>query len=143
MSAYMCDEKMFEMIGAFVDYHTFAKRPEDRGLWFYKKNQDYAKTRISGQRVADILIRENRRSINFRYNERETVPKVRVVNIAPSDLPSPASLGKYLRELGYQSCERPDFKSSDAFKVIGLLNELALEVQGKIENAPGFPGGWE
>jgi hypothetical protein len=132
---------MIEAIGRFVDDTTMVNNPGDRGLWFYKKKQDYSKTRINGQRVAEILMRENVRSVNYRYSETKRVPKVKVTDKSYS--PTPAEVGRYIRELRYQSCERKDFDRSDARKVMDLINELALERLARETGAKGWTGGWE
>lgn len=67
------------------------------------------------QEVADELKKQNIRSVNYRYNER--------TKITPCDLSEGVAVHakdivRLAHSLDYQSCERPDWKKSKAYRYI-------------------------
>ena len=83
------------------------------------------------QRQANMLMRENVRSVNYRYNERSRIPRVTfrpedvalaTVNYKPADFVALANC------VDYQSCERPDYDVSPAKALLDELRVVAYEV---------------
>lgn len=121
MSAYIMDTDRIEQIGRFVDLH----KSDPRGIFVYREGRDYTENYMSGQRVAEVLMRENVRSVNYRYKERTKVPKIAV----PADGDPPVELiAELLHTWDYQSCERKDFGRSEARAVYVRLLELTMDV---------------
>lgn len=132
MSAYMLQDQTFRGIGAFVTLHTKASRPGyDNGVWHrvIRKGRCVKASHIEAQEVINILAAENRRSVNFRYNERLHIPKIMAGGEA--DAPCVAVFRRMLDCYEYQACERPGFYASEAFYLLGELRALALEVATK------------
>jgi hypothetical protein len=127
VSAYICENELFEKIGYFVDVYT--KRPkfsDEPGLWLHRKGDSPSGNRMSGQRVAEILMRENVRSVNYRYEERSRSPKLKVPK--QGKVPTPGEICRLCARLEYQSNERRGYFKSDGFRVLNLVRELALQV---------------
>lgn len=67
------------------------------------------------QRIANVLMRENIRSVNWRYGERT---KIRKVIFGENYVHAhPHQLIQWLRCLDYQSCERDDYEKSEAYRL--------------------------
>lgn len=74
------------------------------------------------QEYADEIKRQNIRSVNHRYNKRTKITPCdlsRAVVIPAKDVVSLA------HSLNYQSCERPDWKRTKAYRV---LREIVFDV---------------
>ena len=69
-----------------------------------------------------ILWNENYKSVNYRYNENEKTPKY---SHRPKSLKLMESV-KAIDCLNYQSCERPDYESSEANKILSTLKDVLL-----------------
>lgn len=124
MSAYIMEPRDIEAIGLFVD-----RKAREGKLFCYRKlgkpRANYEDNYLTGQRVAEILMRENVRSVNFRYSERNRSPKLNIDDAGEPDATEVASL---LSTWCYQACERKDFYRSEAYEVYVALLELALKV---------------
>lgn len=69
--------------------------------------------------MAKTLYRENVRSVNYRYGEKnKTTLIVDLTKYQRIDL---IQAIKYLDCLDYQSCERPDYKKSKAYHLINMI----------------------
>lgn len=77
------------------------------------------------QEVADMLKRDNVRSVNYRYGLRSRVGKCDLTQAAP-DMQKPEIVAALCECLSYQSCERPDY--------VGLLLN---QIQTAALNASG------
>lgn len=71
--------------------------------------------------LGQVLWTENRRSVNFRYGERKRHPSY-VLETSEAPLNATAVL-KALDSWTYQSCERPDFRDSQAYRYAENLRE--------------------
>ena len=66
-----------------------------------------------------VLLAENRRSVNYRYEEDEIeAPYAFTRNPGPLD---PVKMLKVLACYEYQSCEHPEWKSSEAYRFCKVL----------------------
>ena len=81
------------------------------------------------QEIGQKLVDENYRSVNYRYNE-DTQPET-FKNI-PQRRFSPVELIKACDCYNYQSCETPDWKETEAYAIMQMLRERA------IDNLPGY-----
>jgi len=70
------------------------------------------------EELGDVLWKENFRSVNFRYQERNKIPKY---TYNPGKDLSYVEFIKLLKCLDYQSCERKDYEKSKAFMYIRVL----------------------
>ena len=82
---------------------------------------------INGNRqaVGQILLAENYRSVNYRYDEREQTPTFQPV--CPSRQYSPIEIIKACDCYGYQACKAPDWKDTEAYAVMQALRNRAIQ----------------
>lgn len=84
--------------------------------------------------LGQILWRENHRSVNSRYKEREKTPEYK---FETTDLCiTAAGFMKLLHCLDYQSCEHKSYDRSKAHKYI---RELAFRVANQVEGYDDVP----
>ena len=80
------------------------------------------------QAVAQILLDENVKSVNYRYSESET-PQIDYDRGAP--ILSAIQAIKAAQCLRYQSCEHSDFEESIAFKLIeAIISDAIPRLEG-------------
>ena len=98
MSAFICNDRQFiEVINGFFTHS--------------QRNPGYAKL----VEWANILKRENVRSVNYRYKERT---RFQPVAFEPTHSEYSAwQTIQWLRSIDYQSCERPDYEKSEAYRL--------------------------
>jgi hypothetical protein len=77
-----------------------------------------------GTGMGKALLRENVRSVNWRYLERGRAP--RFVYAPAGDVPSDIAAVKLADCLDYQSCEHPGWVKSKAYRLLVNLRESAL-----------------
>ena len=81
------------------------------------------------QEHANLLKRENIRSVNYRYGERTKITPVKF-EVDPEVVATTftaADLSQLARCLDYQSCERPDWETRLAYHMINEMRVIALE----------------
>ncbi len=83
------------------------------------------------QGVAETLLAENYRSVNYRYNENGDPP---AINYSPFQAytTDPVHIIKACDCYGYQACESPDYEESRAYALIKGIREYA------IHHIPGY-----
>lgn len=81
---------------------------------------------IDGADTATTLLRENIRSVNYRYDEHGRTRKFTAAEIDRAPVLSADALLKQVHCLRYQSCERPDFNSSRACKLLQSIEAHAI-----------------
>ena len=81
------------------------------------------------QEHANLLMRENIRSVNYRYMQRGKFTKVEfeVDPAVVGECFTAADLDQLARCLQYQSCERPDWERSKAYALLNEMRVIALE----------------
>lgn len=85
-----------------------------------------------------MLWRENRRSVNYRYQERGRTPQYRFTG---TEMPlHPVVILKLLHCFEYQSCERPDWEKSQAYRWVARL-EATLQADERVDMTP-LPDRW-
>lgn len=98
----------------------------------FKESYPYSLPMV--QDTAKILRRENVKSVNYRYNEKSKVDKF--TGVLPDTDISMLSLYKQIECWDYQSCERPTFQKSNAYK---MMMELKSTVSWLIiEKSPSL-----
>lgn len=92
---------------------------------------------VMHQQEANILMKENVRSVNHRYNDmQEFVGNVQLDRFAK---PLPViNVLKLIDNLQYQSCECDDFHKSQAFK---LINEYRYSLINRLDGYSDAPWG--
>lgn len=81
--------------------------------------------------IGQILLNENYRSVNYRYKEKEEVPKFQFKHILSRTF-SAAQILKACDCFDYQACETEDYRETLAAKIIDGVRALA------IRNVPGY-----
>lgn len=133
MSAFMVSHRH---IDALVDY----AQAWDGLSWYDRSNEEeygpvYVRLRtgdIEGmERIGNVLLAENRASVNYRYSEDELEPSDCYTHHWHGGLSAVGCL-KALSCLEYQSCEHPDWPTSEAHAFVVALRGKA------IANLPGY-----
>ena len=108
MSAFIVSKKTIDALVTFlfkrIDLNNL---PEDKGL-----NQ-----------IGQILINENYRSVNYRYDDNELPFKYKFNQCLVSDIQILCLCNCY----NYQSCETDYYKKTKAAKLINIIREVASE----------------
>lgn len=87
-------------------------------------------TRETAGTVGALLMAENRRSVDFRYDESELEQPYVYKELQGT--PDPVLILKAISCFEYQSCETPDWPKSEAFAFCRALEQRA------ISNLPGY-----
>lgn len=120
MSAYiMRDDEINTIVSYFIsDVHGY-------GAWV-RVGDDYDHlTDDNAAQVAKILMDENTRSVNHRYNDSSSNPYEFKKDRKAKSLPVGNIIGA-LDCLEYQSCETDDWKQSNAWEIITNLRKYLL-----------------
>jgi hypothetical protein len=106
MSAFICN-----------DYHisVLANYAWENGLPYYWNGQ-YRKC-DNPERIGAILKKENVRSVNYRYSERQSTKFEYDASVVGKEI-SRAQILQAAFCLNYQSCERDDWPKSEAHAII-------------------------
>jgi len=81
------------------------------------------------------LWRENVRSLNYCYGERQRAPRYQHDSTAVRPLVrNPCWVYKQVRCYAYQACERPDFERSRAARVVEELTAALCQTSGQAES---------
>lgn len=125
MSAYVVSDETIDTIVSFVmrNPNALLNTP-----YFYH----------SGMRLGETLARENRRSVIYRYLHnaaivKETKAIPRYVFNEPAIMPHVSQVIAALTELDYQSCECPDYESTDAAKIWRAIARYAVNFSNELE----------
>jgi len=87
----------------------------------------------SAEAVGAMLAAQNRRSVNFRYDEEEIQP---VYQHGPSRSYSPVELLKIIKCYEYQSCETPDWETTEAQNFCAALKDQLIHLLPGWDDAP-------
>lgn len=93
---------------------------------------------LTDNELGQVLLSENVRSVNCRYNETDVTPayEYRAVNFDSID---PVTVLKSVQCVNYQSCETDDWQTTPAYQVLKAIES------GAIANLSGYrsaPWGW-
>jgi hypothetical protein len=126
MSAYIVDNNS---INYLVNY---LEQEHDKYLAYFRYVDENIKT---NQDVGQIILDENVRSVNTRYNEesKETF-KYSFENYGFFD---PRQVISVCKCIEYQSCETSDWEQSKAYRLITRIKDYAI---GEIEGMSSFVG---
>lgn len=112
MSAFVCTDKHIATLVIGINLLRYRPLPQE-----------------TLQEHANLLMRENIRSVNYRYNERTKFAPVKfeVDPAVVAAMYTAADLNQLARCLDYQSCERPDWERSKAYALLNEMRVIALE----------------
>lgn len=113
--------------------HTAPHYQGDSPAYYWEGGMHY----LNGnkQAIGQKLLDENYRSVNHRYGESEKAPIFQ--SVYPTRRHSPIKIIKLCDCYGYQTCETPDWKDTEAYAIMQMLRERA------IHNLPGYDeAGW-
>lgn len=125
MSAFVCTDKHIATLVIGINLLRYRPLPQE-----------------TLQEHANLLKRENIRSVNYHYNERTKFAPVKfeVDPAVVAAMHTAADLNQLARCLDYQSCERPEWENS---KACALLNEMRIvALEKKIELGLGKSEMW-
>lgn len=128
MSAYLVD---YKTIQALVQ---FAARPEYGSPASYYWNGERFLITDESQ-IGQILWSENNRSVNYRYDEQKPNPNYKHTH-SYRLTPPPLHIIKLCDCLDYQSCETPDWNTTEAHAVLQYIRERAIHELPGYEDAP-------
>jgi hypothetical protein len=90
----------------------------------------------SWQEVLDILVAENCRSVNYRYQTEDPVPTITYNPRTP--LLPPLVILKACNSLDYQSCETSDWETTRAFAILQKIKDHAIRELPGYDKAEGW-----
>jgi hypothetical protein len=115
-----------------------------RFQWFYGKNWHEFETWNGGRKLEDVgqmLLNENYRSVNYRYSD-DTEPHT----YTPKGYGYRLTLAECVQAIAcleYHSCERPDWKESEAYAFCLAFRRKVLEMIPGVAAAPwGISEDW-
>ena len=140
MSAFMNERAMFTQLAA---YAVNSCNPRNGGL------RELERVTFSGEEhpsltaeglanwIATILAEQNRRSVNYRYQELHTEPPILLTRqeMAQGGLIPDMAVFMALRCYEYQSCETPDWTTTTAERLCRWIKDRA------ITRLPGYSEG--
>lgn len=124
MSAFIVGDKLINIILEYLNRN--GKRVYTHNNVFLIDDLDHL------TKMAQILVDENYRSVNFRYNENTKPHKIEYSPVAAFQELPPVNVLKACNCYDYQSCETQDYHESEAFQIIEAARTIA------IHNLPGY-----
>ena len=133
MSCYIIDKKDMKKIVLAFRKFTAAQHTSQVRI---PGDEDYSDlTEIETMsRVGQILVDQNYRSYNYRYNETLEPEAFEITGQDLMYVPrlTPVETLKALASYDYQSSETPDYEETDAWKLANIIRHYA------IESLPGY-----
>ena len=148
MSAFIVNRDNITLL-VMAALNSGPRQGEDFSYWWLN-DRHYIRSRDIAEavRVANVLWRENARSVNYRYENSDHIdeqeaphytkgPLVRGVALTYPTKPGPVF--KAADCLEYQSCERPDWEQSEAFAILqAIRRRMQRAVEGYEDAAWDF-----
>ena len=119
MSAFVCEEDLFDALA------TYARLA--RISYYFNGNRHDMQ---DAKRIAQVLLDENQRSVNYRYRETDAAPAY--TYRLYSGIMKPVQILKAANCLEYQSCETDDWDKSEAKQILEAI------VAHAIRSLPGY-----
>ena len=122
MSAYVCNDIHFKVLAAYL-----VRKPTDQS-WLRSQILDGSADEI-GTHVANELMAENIRSVNYRYREDDKPEYKLLVSTRDhidAGLRNPVDILKACAGLRYQSCEHPEWEDSKAARYLDMIERTAI-----------------
>jgi hypothetical protein len=97
----------------------------ERGLYYYWKRESIY---FSGNldKIGQILLDENQRSVNYRYDTNEPAPVFKWV--PDPKVYTPVEIIKLVNCLDYQSCETDNWEITEAHTILEAIKERAIHL---------------
>jgi hypothetical protein len=123
MSAFICSDDHISALVRFACVNNVT-------FWFGNPSRKLGAG--DEQEIVDILYAENVKSVNYRYIHDEPEPTGGCVYNPNARTLTPVEAIKLAQSLDYQSCEHPEWATSEAF---GITRTLKAEA---IRRLPGY-----
>jgi len=118
MSAFVVDKKHIDAL------LTYAIRPQYQSPSNYYWMNQRVGFWDNIDRIGSVLLFENYHSVNYRYNEHEEPQEYKWERYS---LPlTPVQIIKACDCLNYQSCESPDWDTTEAYEILQTIRERAI-----------------
>lgn len=117
MSAFLVSDKHINTLLAWANLKRISGLMIDGEILDFSSSNDL-------QKMAEILLDENYRSLNFRYHSEDKARKI-VYRLSLVTL-KPVQIIKLCDCLDYQSCETDDWESTNAYKILQRIREHAI-----------------
>lgn len=111
-------------IGALVRWYLKDCPSHARGSW-----RHHSAGCTDAEDMINVLALENYRSVAYRYEPRHTIDKPdAVTHVTLSSYPKlePIAVIKACDCLDYQSCEHPEWETSDAYHLLNAIRHAAI-----------------
>ncbi len=122
MSAYVVDKKHIDALCKFAKKHKLQFRWQD----------DFAGTERSINRIGQILVDENYRSVNYRYSQNEQPYQYNFDPNVKTRL-TPIQIYKACDCYDYQACEMDDYRKTFAAFIIETIRNQAIRSAGYVK----------
>jgi hypothetical protein len=135
MSAFVVSDKHINSILSYANRDSYSGliRDQNDETYSFKCTEDLNK-------LAQVLLDQNIRSVNYRYDEDEKSPEIKF-KFEPNPFGKPLSPVQILKACScydYQACETEDYNETFAYKIIDHIRHMA------IRNLPGYEDAeWE
>jgi hypothetical protein len=136
MSAYVCEKNHFVYLAcAMLSRRIMGRNSQFSYIFNGERHSVTCTETIRAAELANVLLRENIRSVSYRYSEKTSAnlpgPRGGVDVIQPSDLAAcydfdPVQVISSIRCLQYQSCECPDWEQTEAYAILSALKDDAV-----------------
>jgi hypothetical protein len=123
MSAFIVDTKVIDTLIQFAinrDMSFYLREGNNNTLVFNMRDEKDVNA------IGQILVAENYRSVNCRYNETEKAPNYVFTPAKGSAFTPIAQILKYAQCLDYQSCESRDWDTTNAFRILTNIKDKIL-----------------
>lgn len=123
MSAYIVDKEQIEQIVLFC-----GRMEMFDPTTFYHNRERIELGSIEA--VANVLYKENYRSVNYRYSEESepTLWKGGEIHQGLLKAKNPIQILSYIQNLDYQSCESEDWRETLAFKILETYKDRIINL---------------
>lgn len=101
----------------------------------YDGNTFRLDARTDADRIGSILLAQNIRSVNYRYDDIAPIPDY-TYHAVPYSQITPVDVLKSVRCLIYQSCETPDYHQSFAMAILTSIQSAAIHALNGYSDAP-------
>ena len=124
MSAFVCSDAHIKTLAVFA-----------------ARGDRYTRKWDQVQEFADVLYRQNVRSVDHRYNDKTGLTLHPGPRVTPQEamffaIPDPVVILKLANCYSYQACETEDYDSTEAAKIIASVTQAAIRLLPGYNEAP-------
>ena len=139
MSAYVCADAQFKALAIFAVRKISGAMNVDPAYVNGAQDLKNEKPLVIANRYAALLLAENVRSVRYRYSD--DIGDYEPVIVTDADISNAAQLDpvvilKLCANLDYQSCETPDWKTTQAHGLLEQIRDEAIRQLPGYEDAP-------